>query len=160
MRKNNYLLFGFILAAIILLDQISKMIVVANMPLNYEIDLIPGFFSLHYVQNTGAGFSILEGKMNLFYILTIIAVVLLSYFFFTAKNDENLLRLSLVMLIGGALGNFIDRLLNRYVIDFLDFVIFGYDFPVFNLADTFLTIGVGLFILAYFFEVKELKWKR
>lgn len=160
MRKNNYLLFGLALALLIFLDQITKLTVIAKMPLDTQIELIPGFFSLHYVQNTGAGFSILEGRMNLFYILTVVAVILLSYFYFTAKKEERLLRLSLILMIGGALGNFIDRLAYRYVIDFLDFIVFGYDFPVFNLADTFLTMGVGLFIVTYFFEIKDFKWKK
>ena len=85
---------------------------------------------------------------------------MLAYFYFKAKDDEKVLKVSLMFMIGGALGNFIDRLRLRYVIDFLDFYIFGYDFPIFNIADSFLTIGVILFILAYLFEIKELKWKK
>ena len=159
MVKKNICYVAILLISVFL-DQISKFLVVANIPLNDEIVLLHGFFSLHYVQNTGAGFSILEGQFNLFYILTILAVIMLAYFYFKAKDDEKVLKVSLMFMIGGALGNFIDRLRLRYVIDFLDFYIFGYDFPIFNIADSFLTIGVILFILAYLFEIKELKWKK
>ena len=159
MVKKNICYVAILLISVFL-DQLYKFLVVANLPLNDEIVLLHGFFSLHYVQNTGAGLSILEGQLNLFYILTILAVIMLAYFYFKAKDDEKVLKVSLMFMIGGALGNFIDRLRLRYVIDFLDFDIFGYDFPIFNIADSFLTIGVILFILAYLFEIKELKWKK
>ncbi|MDD5791167.1 MAG: signal peptidase II [Erysipelotrichaceae bacterium] len=143
-----YLFYFTVVFGLVAFDQLSKYYIVANIPLNSAIDIIPGFFKVTYVQNFGAGFSILQNQNTLFLIITPIAIIFLCYLLFKTKKGDLLTISGLLLMIAGALGNFIDRIFTVYVVDFLDFVIFGYDFPVFNIADSFLTIGVFLFIIA------------
>lgn len=143
-----YLFYLTIVLGLCAIDQMSKYYIVANITLNSAIDVIPGFFRITYVQNFGAGFSILQNQNTLFLIITPIAVIFLIYLLVKTKKEDIISRCGLLLMIAGALGNFVDRIVNVYVVDFLDFVIFGYDFPVFNIADSYLTIGVVIFIIA------------
>lgn len=136
-----------ILIAILAFDQLTKFIVDAMMKIDQSIPIIKGFFYLTYTRNTGAAWSILEGKMIFFYIITIIAVAGLWYFYKNTQEDEKLTRLAITFMMAGAIGNFIDRIMFQYVRDFLDVLIFGYDFPIFNVADSFLCIGVFLIVI-------------
>lgn len=152
MKNIKYLI---IVIVSIVLDQLSKFLIVSNFQLYETKNLIDGFLSLTYVQNTGAGFSILEGRMTFFYIITIVAIVFMLYLFKTANRNALIQRISIAMMIGGALGNFIDRLRLGYVVDFIAVNIFGYHFPVFNLADSFLTVAVIVFIICLLLEAKN-----
>lgn len=143
----TYIIYLFIILFEVLLDQFSKQIVTAYLDLYQKVEVIPSFFNLTYVQNYGAGFSILEGQRFLFLIITIVAILIFSYMLYKGKNTHVVYKASLLLILGGTLGNFIDRLVHTYVVDFLDFIIFGYDFPVFNIADSFLTIGVILLLI-------------
>lgn len=136
-----------ILIAILAFDQLTKFIVDAMMKIDQSIPIIKGFFYLTYTRNTGAAWSILEGKMIFFYIITIVAVAGLWYFYKNTQEDEKLTRLAITFMMAGAIGNFIDRIMFQYVRDFLDVLIFGYDFPIFNVADSFLCIGVFLIVI-------------
>ena len=148
MKKYELItLFG-----ILVLDQITKMIVQTSMNLKESIEVIKGFFSITYVQNTGAAWSIMEGQMWFFYIITVVALVVMIYIFKDTKETQWWLRLAVVLLIAGTLGNFIDRVVFQYVRDFLDFIIIGYDFPVFNVADIALCVGVGMVALDTLFS--------
>ena len=142
-----------VILVLILLDQFSKYLVVTNIGLHLSIEIIPDFFELTYVRNTGMGFSLLEGALNLFYIVTPFAIILLAYLLYKDRHTKWYNQLSFLLMIGGAIGNYIDRLRLGYVIDFLSFDIFSYHFPIFNLADTFLTVGVALFLICYIFEI-------
>lgn len=135
----------FFIAVIVCADQFSKTLIVEKFALRESVEIIPGFFRITYVQNTGAGFSILEGQRTFFLIVTVIALA--AFIYLLIKSETALGKAALIMMIGGTIGNFIDRLLHVYVVDFLDFIIFGYDFPVFNIADSFLTVGVFLMII-------------
>ncbi len=138
------------IAIAIVLDQMSKMIVESFMELYDSITLIPNFFKITYVRNTGAAFSMLEGKMIFFYIISIVALVLMFYYLIKADKKNYLMRSALILMIAGTIGNFIDRLAFQFVRDFLDFTIFGYDFAIFNVADSFLVIGVIILIIEAF----------
>ena len=143
----TYIIYLFIILFEVLLDQFSKQIVTAYLDLYQKVEVIPSFFNLTYVQNYGAGFSILEGQRFLFLFITIVAIIIFSYMLYKGKNSHIVYKTSLLLILGGTLGNFIDRIVHTYVVDFLDFIIFGYDFPVFNIADYFLTIGVILLLI-------------
>lgn len=151
---KNYLYYLLIILGLFGVDQITKFIVDSNMALGQSITIVDGFFNLTYVRNTGAGFSILEGQMTFFYVITLVALCFLLYLLFTSNNESKFYILSILMMIAGTLGNFYDRIVYQYVIDFLDFIIIGYDFPVFNFADICLTVGVGIYLLVYFIELK------
>lgn len=136
---------------LVVLDQASKIyLTLVNKTSPIDLEVIKGFFRITYTCNDGAAFSILKGKRVFFIIMTIIVIFLIVYYLL--KNKVYWVeKYSLLLIISGALGNLIDRIMYGYVIDFLDFIIFGYDFPVFNIADSFITIGaIGLFISILF----------
>lgn len=138
-----------IIISIILLciDQISKLLVVNLLTKTDSITIIKNFFYLTYINNDGAAFSILVGK-KIFLILIAVLVIVMLIRYIKKNNIQNKLELvSLALIIGGSLGNLMDRVVRGYVIDFLDFKIFNYNFPIFNLADTFIVIGVILLLL-------------
>ena len=142
MKKKPYIIAFFIC----LIDFCSKKIIINLMNVNASIKVIDNFFYLTYVKNNGAAWGILENKRILLLIITVIVLFLIN----KTINKEKLSKLENIafgMIIGGIMGNLIDRIFLSYVIDFLDFKIFGYDFPVFNLADTFIVIGVILIII-------------
>lgn len=147
--KRKHILMIFL---ILFLDQITKLFVASNLKLFDSIPVLDGFFSITYVQNTGGAWSLMEnGSMVIFYMISLIALAVMVAFYKSPESDE-IGKLGIVFMIGGTLGNFIDRLRLQYVVDFFDFIIFGYDFPVFNVADIFLCVGVGILILSYILE--------
>ena len=147
-------LYLIIIAGLIGVDQLTKIIVMNQMTLRQSIEIIPNFFYLTFVKNPGAAWGKMADQMGFFYLITIFAVGMFSYFLIKEGDIHNkkLFTISLLMVIGGAIGNLIDRILYQEVVDFIHFYIFRYSFPVFNFADIFLTlgtIGFGLAILIY-----------
>ena len=156
-NKFNYLIYLFIVVSLVSLDQYTKSIILNYFELYQSKTIIDGFFSLTYVQNFGAGFSIMQNARTTFLIITPICLVGFTYLFI--KSNDKLSKTALLLMISGTIGNFIDRIVRVYVVDFLDFIIFGWDFPIFNVADIFLTIGVCLYIIALIKEEKDAKIK-
>ena len=140
---------------LVVLDQASKIyLTLVNKTSPIDLEVIRGFFRITYTCNDGAAFSILKGKRLFFIIMTIVVVFLIVYYLL--KNKVYWVeKYSLLLIISGAVGNLIDRIMYGYVIDFLDFIIFGYDFPVFNIADSFITIGAIGLIISILFLNKE-----
>ena len=126
---------------VILVDRIAK-IFVEKLLDGKIVDVIKNFFYLTCVKNEGAAFSILENKVLLLSLLGILALVFLIYFV-TKYNKNNI---GYFFLIGGIIGNLIDRIFLGYVIDFIGFNIFSYSFPIFNIADIFIVLG-ALFVI-------------
>ena len=131
----------------VLLDFVVKIIINNNIALYDSINIIPKFFSITYVRNTGAAFSIMENNRVLFIIIAIIALILIYKYLIMNKVIDRYLMISYSMLVGGIIGNMIDRIIYGYVIDYLSFNIFGYNFPIFNLADTFIVISIIMLLL-------------
>ena len=140
---------------LVVLDQASKIyLTLVNKTSPIDLEVIRGFFRITYTCNDGAAFSILKGKRVFFIIMTIVVVFLIVYYLL--KNKVYWVeKYSLLLIISGAVGNLIDRIMYGYVIDFLNFIIFGYDFPVFNIADSFITIGAIGLIISILFLNKE-----
>ena len=112
-----------------------------------SINIIPSFFSITYVRNTGAAFSIMENSRVLFIIIALVSLILIYKYLIMNKVINKFLMISYSMLIGGIMGNMVDRILYGYVIDYLSFNIFGYSFPIFNLADTFIVVSIIMLLL-------------
>ena len=123
-----------------------------------EITIIPNFSSFYYVENTGAAFSILTNKTLLLVLIAIACLVLLDRYITKLLKISKLEIISYGLVIGGIVGNLIDRLLYESVIDYLSFTIFNYNFPVFNLAD--IAITCGIFLLLYYYIKEELFTKK
>ncbi|WP_404452524.1 signal peptidase II [Virgibacillus necropolis] len=148
----------YIIAGIlVVIDQVTKWVVVKNMELYESITIIQDFFYFTSHRNKGAAWGILQGKMIFFYIVTTIVVIGVIYYMQKYAKNDKLLAISLTFVLGGAIGNFIDRIFRGEVVDFLDFIIFGYDFPIFNVADSSLVVGVTLVLLATFIDEKKKK---
>ena len=158
--KQNLFLIVIMIGAI-LTDQLSKVWVTSNLQLGESIEIIPSFFKITYAQNTGAAWSILEGYMTFFYVVTLVALILLGWYFYCLKEYQIIQKIGVVLMISGTLGNFIDRLLFQYVRDSLDFLILCYNFPIKKVADVLLISGVVIHIiddvLKFFGEKKKKK---
>ena len=139
----------FVLAA----DLLSKYIIAGD-PALQNITVIPGFFHITYAENTGMAWSLMSGQTAFLALISAAAVGGMLWYLLT-KHPDKLTSAALALMIGGAAGNLFDRLLLGYVRDFLDFYIFGYDFPVFNIADCYVTIGFFVTVILILFVYKE-----
>ncbi|MGH7810911.1 MAG: signal peptidase II, partial [Candidatus Binatia bacterium] len=143
-----------LVAVIVAFDQLTKFIVDRWIPLHHSIPIIEGFFSLTYVRNTGAAFGIFAGSAEIFRrpFLILVSVVAIGFIVVMLKrlrDSEKWLVTALAFILGGAIGNLIDRVVYGEVIDFLDCFWGSFHWPAFNIADSFITVGVTitLFIL-------------
>lgn len=152
---NNKGKIYYVTCIVLLLDQIVKIIINNCMTLYDEIKLIPNFFSIYYVKNTGAAFSILENNTTFLIIVTIIFILIINKFIKKEKEFTKLSSISLGLVLGGMFGNLIDRILHAGVIDYLSFEFFGYGFPIFNIADIGITVGVTLMLIDMLLEKKR-----
>ena len=164
-KQTNKLFYYFagILAfvALLIIDQITKLRAVATLKNQEPFVLIDGVFELHYLENFGAAFGILQGQRTFFVIITVIILIVVFYIYAKMPKTKrfNILRMILVLIGAGALGNFIDRTRQGYVVDFFYFKLI--DFPIFNVADIYVTgsaIALVVFILFYYkdADLKEL----
>jgi signal peptidase II len=138
---------------IILLDQLTKALVLHFLPLYSMMEVIPGFFNLVHARNTGAAFSFLAGansawRQGLFVGLTIAVVTILLFAYGKLRSDERWTRTAYALIIGGALGNLIDRLRLGEVVDFLDCYFGSYHWPAFNVADSAITAGALMLVVS------------
>jgi signal peptidase II len=157
MKFNKKLLYLLIVSPItILIDQLTKVLAESLLSFGIRQTIIDGFFYLTLVYNRGAAWSILSGnRWFLVLVSTVATIGFITYYLKRLNNSKSTLLLALSLIIGGTFGNLIDRALYGQVIDFLDFIIIGYNYPVFNFADTFLVVGMGLLIIAIYFEDKK-----
>lgn len=145
------LLWILIIAASVLVDQITKLLAAGNMALYDSVTVIPHVFSFTYIHNYGAAWGLFSEHRWVFLILTGIAIIVLPILLYRYRHLPFLFGFSLSLIIGGAIGNMIDRLFRGYVIDFLEFTFI--DFPVFNVADICVTVGtILMFIYIVFLD--------
>lgn len=149
--KNKIIYLSFIG---ILLDQLVKEIIINKFSLFESVEIIKDFFQLTYVRNIGGAFGILEGSRFFFIIITILFLVYFIHTILKEKEEYFFKTLYYSMLLSGIIGNLIDRIIRGYVVDFFHFKIFSYDFPVFNLADIFIVIG----IIFLFIDIVRSEW--
>ena len=138
----------FVSAVLVLADQISKTIVVRTMSLYETVPVIQNFFHFTYITNDGMAFGIdFPFGYYIFSGVSILLTLFLFWYLWSVRNDFIMIRLGLAMIIAGAIGNLIDRLLLGEVIDFLDFMIGDFHWYIFNLADSYVTIGMTLILI-------------
>lgn len=158
--SGRYVFLIFVAVATVILDQATKAYIMQTMRLHESIPILPGFFSLTYIRNPGAAFGILASsstgfRLLFFAITSLFALVLLGTIFFRLRSNDWVGQLSIAGILGGAVGNFLDRLRFGEVIDFLDCYIEGYHWPAFNVADAAISVGVFFLILHFALEKKE-----
>lgn len=142
---------------IILGDQISKLAAIKYLKGKGPYVIIEDFFQLYYVENTGAAFGILKNGRVFFIIISILVIIFVTLFMYRYLSTLTItMRIALAMFLGGAIGNLIDRIRFGYVVDFLSFRLpWGYDFPVFNIADTFIVVSTILIMALIIFNKYE-----
>jgi signal peptidase II len=152
MRKFHFL----IAVAVVLLDRITKLAVAKHMAMYSSIQVIPKFFRITHVENTGAAFGLFadspsEWKIALLVLFSVIALVIVSALLWRNSNVMTMTGIGLSLILGGALGNLWDRLMHGRVVDFLLFYIGQYQWPAFNAADSAIVIGAGLLVFEILF---------
>ena len=155
--KNKYVFLIGIAAIVVILDQAVKLLVVDKVPAYGSITVIPGFFDLTHIYHTGGAFGFLAGKSSLFrhmFFLTasVIAMGMIVYLYLKTPRDYLFLRSGLTMILGGAVGNVIDRIRLGKVVDYIDLYINDLHWPAFNVADSAITLGILIFVYHLFFK--------
>ena len=152
MNKKGIKIIIFSLV-LILLDFLTKFLIIHSFNINEGIILINNFLKFIYIKNSGAAFGLLNNNI---YVLIIITIALISYLIYELiKCNNKLYFFSYLLILCGALGNLIDRVFRGYVVDFISFTLFGREMAIFNVADIYITFGVILFIFSIFKEGKH-----
>ena len=153
--RSIYLKLAILAAVLIIFDRLTKYAAVVKLKGNPPFILIKNVLELHYLENQGAAFGLLKNKQVFFTIITLIFIAASIYIIVKIPKNRYYLpcMLTVSVLFSGALGNFIDRLANKYVVDFIYFSII--DFPVFNVADIYVTLSVIAFIVMLLFKYKD-----
>ena len=137
----------------VLVDQVTKVIAENFLSQTGSVSIIDGFFSFTLAYNTGAAWGLFSGERWFLIGVPILIIIASAGFYF--KNKKTAINVGLIIVITGAIGNLIDRVRTGEVIDFLDFIVFGYDFPVFNFADMCITLGCIYLIIYTLFEKED-----
>ena len=150
-REKKYLRLLIVAGLVVLFDQISKVIIFETMPLYATISVIPGFFNITHIHNPGGAFGFLAGysaiwRHLVFLFISSFAIGLIIFYYHKTPKSYVFLSFGLALILGGALGNMIDRVRLGIVIDFLDFYVNNYHWPAFNVADSAITVGIIIFI--------------
>ncbi len=139
----------YLIAIVIIgLDQLTKWMIVHSMEYRESIPLIDNFLYLTSHRNTGAAWGILAGQMWFFYLITIVVIIVVIYYLQQYGKRSKWVGIALSLILAGAIGNFLDRMIRKEVVDFIDVYIFNYDYPIFNVADSSLVVGVILIMIA------------
>ena len=131
----------------LLLDIGSKFLVNRIFILNESKTIIDNFLNITYVRNTGAAWSILDNNTWIVTVISLLIIIGIIYYVYRNRVSKKILKIGYGLILGGAVGNFIDRIVYGYVIDFIDIDIFGWNYPIFNLADMFIVVGVILVMI-------------
>ena len=156
--KNSLLLFALFVFTVVS-DQVSKYFIVATFNLHESKRILYNILYLRYIKNPGAAFGLSFGHPLLMLTITILIIIILGYLFLKGNlfSDNILGKTAMVMILGGAVGNFIDRMVMKEVVDFIDMGVGHYRWPVYNLADVYITIGMFIMIYLFSFKAKPRK---
>ena len=158
MMNNKYRWVSMIVAAVIVLDQFTKYVVLQRFSLHESVPVIPGFFNLTYVRNPGAAFGILAGAHGAWrtvFFITVSLVALAVIITLVRKTHDRLPLVAFALIGGGAVGNLIDRVRSGEVVDFIEWYYRSYHWPAFNIADSAISVGVALLAVDMLFPGKQ-----
>ena len=148
MKKKIVILIS-VFIPILILDQLLKFFINNGIPLTDKITVVSHYFNIVHIDNTGVAFGFMSGYSTLFIIfLTALIIAAITYFLFKSKINSGLFIISSSLIISGAFSNLLSRIFQRYVVDFLDFHIYGYHWPSFNLADSSVVVGTILLFIS------------
>jgi signal peptidase II len=157
MLNNKYFKLALISGLIVMADQLTKFLVLKQLPLHHSITVITGFFSITHIQNPGGAFGLMANlspniRAIIFLFISSLAVGLIFYFYKKTPRNYSWLAAGFALIFGGAIGNLIDRIRFGTVTDFLDFYIGRYHWPAFNIADSAISIGIAIFVIHLLFK--------
>ena len=157
MKKDKYLKFSAVAIAIVIVDQLTKWVIIQTIALHDLYSVIPGFFNIIHIHNPGSAFGLFADHHSLFrtiFLLTasVVALCLILYLHHHTPGDFPILSFGLALIFGGAIGNMIDRIRLGYVIDFIDVYLGTFHWPAFNIADSAITIGMIIFAFYMLFR--------
>ncbi len=155
-KKKIFLLVDFLMIILLVfLDQFTKYLAVIHLEDKPAIKIIDGVLELNFLKNSGAAFGLLQNQKVFFILVAVMILCIIAYVLFRMPDDKkyNIMHILLVMIASGAAGNMIDRVRNDYVVDFIYFVIIN--FPIFNVADIYVTVSTFLFVILFLFYYKE-----
>lgn len=154
-KKISLFLDFAAIALLILIDQLTKRWAVITLKDNNSLVIIPNVLELTFLKNRGAAFGILQDQKEFFIMIAVMILVVIAYVLFRLPDDKkyNIMQVILILIASGAAGNMIDRVKNDYVVDFISFVIIN--FPIFNVADIYVTVSTIVFIILFLFYYKE-----
>lgn len=155
-KKKIFLLVDFLMIIfLVFLDQFTKYLAVIHLEDKPAIKIIDGVLELNFLKNSGAAFGLLQNQKVFFILVAVMILCIIAYVLFRMPDDKkyNIMHILLVMIASGAAGNMIDRVRNDYVVDFIYFVIIN--FPIFNVADIYVTVSTFLFVILFLFYYKE-----
>lgn len=163
--KKNICLWLIQAVCLVILDQLTKQAAVAGLKAKAPFVIIPGVFELSYVENRGAAFGMMQGQHFFFFAIGIVVIAATAYAIYKMPDIRRYtpLRICTTLVTAGAVGNMIDRIVNGYVVDFFYFKLI--DFPVFNVADIYVTVSAAvlIFLIGFFYKEEELQffsWKK
>jgi len=156
-KYGKYKKLAVISGLVVILDQITKILILKNLPLYHSVTIIPGLFNITHILNPGGAFGFMAHQDSslrnfLFILLASVAVCFIFYFYKNTNRTHPFLASGFALILGGAIGNLIDRIRFGKVVDFLDFYIRGHHWPAFNVADSAITVGVAVFIFHLLFK--------
>jgi signal peptidase II len=156
-KYGKYTKLAVISGLVVILDQITKILILKNLPLYHSVTVIPGLFNITHIHNPGGAFGFMANQDSnlrnfLFLFLSSSAICLIFYFYKNTNRTHPFLASGFALILGGAIGNLIDRIRFGKVVDFLDFYIRNYHWPAFNVADSAITVGVTIFIFHLLFK--------
>ena len=154
MKKDTGLYWFLFAVVVFVIDIASKFWILNHFFLYESVNLLP-FFSITYVHNIGAAFSIFEGQRWMLAAVAFVVSVVIIYMLYRNNRQQKLENISLALILGGALGNLFDRLYHGFVVDFLDVNFGDWHYPTFNIADCAICLGIGLFILGNYAKPKK-----
>lgn len=159
-NKIKILIHILMVVMLVAVDQLTKKLAAMKLLNTEGVDLIPNILRLQYLENKGAAWGVMQGQTIVFSIITVIIVVIAGYFFLKTPNTKRFtpFRIAITFLIAGAIGNFIDRIIKHFVIDFIYFK--AINFPIFNVADIYVTCSATFLLILFLFVYKEeeLQW--